>query len=131
MKQQKQLVNFVKQVAVIECEGYKKHGEGNVLLTEFSKHIAHGFGHEGKCSGSIYLTFFRDSVQIRTSVVTAKVKVFRPAPFNNNLEGFNIIHGRLNFFSFRETGMITGRDGVRSLIPHCTLVEFTKCPAVY
>ena len=55
MKKQKQLVNFVEQVAVIECECYKKHGKGDVLFTEFSKHISHCFGHDWKRSGCMSL----------------------------------------------------------------------------
>jgi hypothetical protein len=82
---------------MIECEGYKKHGKGDVLFTEFSKHIAHSFGHEGKRSGSIYLIVFRAYVQISIFVIAAKVKVFRTAPLNYNLKGFNIAHGRFNF----------------------------------
>jgi hypothetical protein len=97
VKYHQQLVNFVKQVAVIKCEGYEKHGKGDVLFPEFSKHIAHGFGHEGKRSDSIDLIFFRACVQISIFVIAAKVKVFGTAPLNDNFKGFNIAHGRFNF----------------------------------
>ncbi len=108
MKKQKQLVNFVQQVAVIECECYKKHGKGNVLFTKFFKDIAHRFGHDRKRSGSMCLIVFGECIQRRVSVIAAEVKVFCPAPLNNDLEGFNIIHGRFNLMMIAKKWMITG-----------------------
>jgi len=97
VKYHQQLVNFMQQIAVIECEGYQKQGKRNMLFSQFSKHITHSLSHKGKGSGCINLIVFRDCVHIRISIVTAKVKIFRAAPLYNNLKGFNFIHSRINF----------------------------------
>ncbi len=89
-----------------------------MLFTEFSKHIAHSLRHERERSGGINLIFLGRCGKIRMFVIAAKEKIFRSVPLNNNFEGFNIIHGRFNFLSFRELWMTTGRDGVKFLMPH-------------